>query len=126
MDIKALRSEVQQLSSVRSWVIILLVIGLLVILAYFVLGLVRASIAGLYWSEPKAVRDAAQPGSPVLGYLVFLQSTNSWLEPLKFIGLSLIIFGIAMLFAIVILGALRQRLKITREIFQELFRKGVS
>jgi hypothetical protein len=59
MDIKVLRSEVEQLSSVRSWVIILLVTGLLVIVAYFVFGLIRASIAGLYWSEPKAVRDAA-------------------------------------------------------------------
>jgi len=124
MDVQTLRGEVRRPSATRTWAIILLVAGLLVILASFIMGLLRASIAGAYWAQPKAVRDAALPGSVLLDNLRFLESTNAWLEPLKFAGLSLIIFGIAISFAVVILSALRQRLKITGQVLQEMLGKG--
>ncbi|MBE0447404.1 MAG: hypothetical protein IBX64_04795 [Actinobacteria bacterium] len=124
MNVQALRSEVQRPSAARTWAIIFLIAGLLVILAYFTIGLFRASTAGAYWAQPKAVRDAAQPGSALLGSLRFLQSTNAWLEPFKFTGLALIISGIAISFGVAILGALRQRLRITGEALQEFMGKG--
>lgn len=122
MDVQTLRRQVMRPSAARTWAIVFLILGLLVILAYFLFGLARATTAASYWSNPKAIRDAAQPGSALLGQLRFLATTNAWLEPFKFTGLALIITGIAISFGVVILNALRQRLMITGSALQEMMK----
>ena len=47
----------------------------------------------------KAVRDAAEVGSPLLSQLKTLTATPRWLEPLAFLGIASFMVGIALEFS---------------------------
>lgn len=67
----------------------------------FLIGLITlASTAGAYWgANAKAVRDAAEVGSALLGQLQILTVIPRWLEPLTFFGVASFMVGIALEFS---------------------------
>jgi len=71
------------------------------ILTAFVIGaFVMAPTAAGYWGgNAKAVRDAAEIGSALLGQLGTLTTTPRWLEPLAFLGVASFMVGIALEFS---------------------------
>ena len=71
-------------------------IGFSVLIGIFVLSSTGAS----YWGESaKAVRDAAEVGSPLLGQLTTLQWWPKFLVPLAILGVASFMTGIALEFA---------------------------
>jgi len=89
--------------------------GLMAIMIYFFVSLDVASSVNEYFSNSKAVRDSADSGSLVLRNLSSIASSGAWLEPLKILGISLLLFGIAISFAVSLLKTLKLRLQITNE-----------
>jgi hypothetical protein len=62
--------------------------------------LVLAPTAADYWGgNAKAVRDAAEAGSSLLGQLETLKVIPRWLEPLTFLGVVAFMVGIALEFS---------------------------
>jgi len=76
-------------------------LGWVLILISFLIGLVVLSAtAASYWGgNAKAVRDAAEAGSALLGQLQTLTVTPRWLEPLTFLGVASFMTGIALEFS---------------------------
>ena len=61
---------------------------------------VLSSTSAAYWGDnAKAVRDAAEAGSGLLGNLSTLQTVPKWLVPLAFLGVASFMTGIALEFA---------------------------
>ncbi len=73
----------------------LAVIGLLIVLAAFVIYFNLAGTVEDYYSNPKSVRDGAEAGSGILGQLQTIDSTSAWVKPFTFIGLALLLSGIS-------------------------------
>ncbi len=75
--------------------------GFMIIMIAFIIGaFVLAPLATDYWGDnTKSARDAAPVGDPLQDDLEQLSSTPRWLEPFNFLGLSLMMFGIALLFS---------------------------
>ena len=92
-----------------------LLMGSATMLLYFFVALGVASQVNEYFGYAKEVRDSAVSGSSILGNLSSIKATSAWLEPLKIMGLSFLIFGIAISFALSILKTLRLRLQIMSE-----------
>lgn len=93
-------------------------LGWVLILASFLIGLfVLSSTAASYWGgNAKAVRDAAEAGSTLLGQLQTLSVIPRWLEPLTFVGVAAFILGIALEFS-TIPRLLQQRGQVLRTSF---------
>ena len=61
---------------------------------------VLSSTSAAYWGDnTKAIRDAAEAGSGLLGNLNTLQTVPKWLVPLAFLGVASFMTGIALEFA---------------------------
>lgn len=90
--------------------------GLGVIAIYLVAGVQLSQVVASYFVIPKVERDAATTGSAVLAQLQYLQAASAWLEPFKFVGLSLIITGI-----VLSLSAIIQTLRTRAAIMQQAF-----
>lgn len=80
---------------------LLTVLGWILIIASFLIGLLLlTSTASGYWGgNAKAIRDAAEVGSILLGQLGILATTPRWLEPLTFVGVASFMVGIALAFS---------------------------
>ena len=75
------------------------VVGMMVIMAITIIWVVLAVVAGDYYSNSKAVRDAAGAGSGVLSQLSNIQATKAWLLPLEILGIATFLFGFGFAFA---------------------------
>ena len=73
--------------------------GMMIIVAITVIWVVLAALAGDYYSNSKAVRDAAEAGSGVLSQLSNIQATKAWLLPLEILGIATFLFGFGFAFA---------------------------
>ncbi len=73
--------------------------GMMIIVAITVIWIVLAGLAGDYYSNSKAVRDAAEAGSPVLSQLSIIQATKAWLLPLEILGIASFLMGFGFAFA---------------------------
>lgn len=75
--------------------------GLMIVMIVFIIGaFILAPLATDYWGDnTKAERDSAAESSGLQGDLEQLSSTPKWLEPLNFLGVALMMFGIALLFS---------------------------
>lgn len=113
MDRSQLVVAVTKVPAGARWSAWFILAGLLVITVYLIAGLGLAGVAGSYFAVPKTERDAAVAGSALLAQLQYLQSTGTWLEPFKFVGLSLIITGIFLT-----LGAIVQTLRVRGAVMQ--------
>jgi len=85
-------------------------LGWALTLAAFLLGLfvLSATAVGYWGGNAKAVRDAAEAGSALIGQLQRLTVTPRWLEPLAFLGVAAFMTGIALEFS-TIPALLKQR-----------------
>ena len=73
--------------------------GMMIIVAITVIWIVLAVWANDYYSDSKAVRDAADAGSGVLSQLSDIQVIKAWLLPLEILGISSFLFGFGFAFA---------------------------
>ena len=60
--------------------------------------IVLAVMAGDYYSNSKAVRDAAEAGSGVLSQLGSIEAVNDWLLPFAFLGFATYLLGFGFAF----------------------------
>lgn len=119
-EIKNVHEEVMRPPFSARIAMLLLLAGLGIIALYFAVSLGVAATTSDYFSSSKAVRDSAVSGSTVLGNLAKIRSMNAWLEPLKFLGLSFMIFSIAISFGISIMKTLKLRMQIVGEFLEEI------
>lgn len=93
-------------------------LGWIFIVVSLIIGsFVLASTAANYWgNNAKAVRDAAESGSLLIGQLQTLAVTPRWLEPLTFLGVASFMVGIALEFSS-IPAALKNRAIVMRANF---------
>lgn len=104
---------------------LLTILGWILISAAFVIGLLTlsATAAEYFGSNAKAVRDAAEAGSVLLGQLQTLTVTPRWLEPLAFLGVAAFMTGIALEFS-TIPNLLNNRGQVMSVCFPILVKKG--
>ncbi len=78
----------------------LMMMGVMVMLAAFIISIVLATIAGDYWDNSIAtVLNPATPGGQgddLLADIGTIKSINAWLTPFKFLGMALLFSGIAL------------------------------
>jgi hypothetical protein len=100
-------------------------LGWVLILASFLIGLfVLSSTAASYWGgNAKALRDAAEVGSALLGQLQTLSVIPRWLEPLTFVGVASFMLGIALEFS-TIARLLQQRGQVLKTSFPLIVKLG--
>ena len=77
-------------------VYLLILLGLSITMAAFVIGLVLSFISGDYYAESKAARDAAGAGSSLLADLGLVKAVEAWLLPIKFLGIATFFAGIGL------------------------------
>ena len=75
------------------------VTGMMIIAAVTIIWVVLAVVSNDYYSNSKAVRDAAEAGSGVLSQLSSIQATKAWLLPLEILGIATFLFGFGFAFA---------------------------
>ena len=75
--------------------------GLMIIMIAFIIGaFILTPLAAEYWGDAtKTERDGAATGTGLQDDLEQLSSTPRWLEPFNFLGIALMMFGIALLFS---------------------------
>ncbi len=73
--------------------------GMIIIAAVTIIWVVLAVVSNDYYSNSKAVRDAAEAGSGVLSQLSSIQATKAWLLPLEILGIATFLFGFGFAFA---------------------------
>lgn len=95
--------------------------GLMIIMIVFIIGaFILTPLATEYWGDnTKTERDGAAEGSELQDDLEQLSSTPRWLEPFNFLGLALMMFGIALLFS-TIPGLLLTRGKAMKAAFPKI------
>jgi hypothetical protein len=104
---KSLPVKVTGMQSMASkmW-IAFLGMGLMIVIASFIIGLVNSGAAADYFTASEITREAAATGSALATNKAFIESTKIWLPALKFLGLGMMLGGVTFLRA-TILGALR-------------------
>ena len=74
-----------------------MIMGMMILIAALVVGLVEATLAYGYWNNSIAtVLDPAVEGSALLNTLSTISSIKMWLEPLKFLGMAFLLTGIGL------------------------------
>jgi hypothetical protein len=71
-----------------------MMMGMMIIIAGFVVSLNVAGTASAVFSNPIAEIDAAQAGSSILAGLARVHAAESWLEAFKFVGVGFLFLGI--------------------------------
>lgn len=113
MDIYELKSRTTSTPAavqIAPWA---LIAGWVILSIYWLRAFPLASTIREYFVVSKTERDAAQASSALANTLDTIQTTSAILEPLKFVGLTLIIVGIS-LFLIAILQTLKLRGEATK------------
>ncbi|MEE9198407.1 MAG: hypothetical protein V3U26_01270, partial [Dehalococcoidia bacterium] len=90
MEAEANRTPIQLL--VASFLVLT---GVSLIIATLVLWVVLADKAADYYAYERAVRDSATAGSDILSQQSTLEAYSRWLMPLPFLGIALLLLGIA-------------------------------
>lgn len=82
----------------------LILAGMMIEMIAFIIGIALGASYGDYFSNSKAVRDAASPtNNPgILSQLGTVQAVEAWLVPFKFLGLAMFFAGIAAALATII------------------------
>ncbi|MBI2246397.1 MAG: hypothetical protein HYU65_00415 [Armatimonadetes bacterium] len=83
-----------------------ILMGLTIVIAAFFIGLSNSGLVAQYFSNPKAVREAAAAGSAIVDQKVVIESVFAWLPGFKFFGMGLLFSGITFVLANII-NALR-------------------
>lgn len=72
--------------------------AIMIVMVAAIVWVVLAFIAGDYYSNSKAVRDASEAGSAILSQLGSIQATKDWVLPFAFLGISMFIAGFGFAF----------------------------
>ncbi len=81
----------------------LMMMGLMILIASLVIGIVNAAIAYDYWNHSIATQlNPAEAGSGLLADLGTINAINLWLAPFKFVGMALLFAGIGLALATII------------------------
>ncbi len=75
------------------------VVAMMIVMVTAVVWIILAIMAGDYYANTKAVRDAAESGSGILSQQGSIEAVKNWLEPLAFVGISTFIVGFGFAFA---------------------------
>jgi hypothetical protein len=80
-----------------------MMMGLMILIATFIISIWLASQANSYWDHSIATElNTAAAGSGLLSDLSTIQSTQAWLTPLKFVGMAFLFTGIALALATIV------------------------
>ena len=77
---------------------LLIVAGFAIVTAALIIAIVLAGVASDVFDNTKSARDAAAAGSSLLGDQSDLATFPLWVQPFKFVGLTLLISGIFTVF----------------------------
>ncbi len=99
MSNEELRAQAQKTAPQIKIAMGIWVVGMMIIVAITVVWVVLAVVASDYYSNSKAVRDAAEAGSGMLSQLQNIQATQAWLLPLEILGIATFLFGFGFAFA---------------------------
>ncbi len=77
---------------------LLMAAGFAIVLSALAIAAVIATVASGVFDNPKSVRDAADVGSALLARQGDLATFPLWVQPFKFVGLTLLIGGIFTVF----------------------------
>ena len=77
---------------------LLIAAGFAIVLSSLGVAVVMATVASGVFDNPKSVRDAADVGSALLARQGDLATFPLWVQPFKFVGLTLLIGGIFTVF----------------------------
>ena len=77
---------------------LLIAAGFAIVLSSLAIAAVIATVANGVFDNPKTVRDAAEVGSALLARQGDLATFPLWVQPFKFVGLTLLIGGIFTVF----------------------------
>ncbi len=77
---------------------LLIAAGFAIVLSSLAIAAVIATVASGVFDNPKSVRDAAEVGSALLARQGDLATFPLWVQPFKFVGLTLLIAGIFTVF----------------------------
>ncbi len=77
---------------------LLMAAGFAIVLSSLAIAAVIATVANGVFDNPKSVRDAAEVGSVLLARQGDLATFPLWVQPFKFVGLTLLISGIFTVF----------------------------
>ena len=81
----------------------LMMMGMMVLIVAFIVGLVQANLASDYWNHSIATRlNPAEAGSDILRDLGRIEALGTWLAPLRFVGLALIFTSIGLALATIV------------------------
>ncbi len=99
MSNEELRAQAQRTAPQIKIALGIWLVGMMIIMAITVVWIVLAVVANDYYSNSKAVRDAAEAGSGLLSQLSTIQATKAWLMPLEILGIASFLFGFGFAFA---------------------------
>jgi hypothetical protein len=74
-------------------------VALMIVMAAAVTWVVLAVMTGDYFTNSKAVRDAAEAGSGVLSQQGSIEAVKDWVLPFAFVGLATFLLGFGFAFA---------------------------
>ncbi len=77
---------------------LLIAMGFFIVLSSLAIAAVLATVANGVFDNPKSLRDAAEAGSALLARQGDLATFPLWVQPFKFVGLTLLISGIFAVF----------------------------
>lgn len=77
---------------------LLIAMGFAIVLSSLAIAVVLATVANGVFDNPKSLRDAAEAGSSLLARQGDLATFPLWVQPFKFVGLTLLIGGIFTVF----------------------------
>ena len=99
MSSEELRAQAQTASSQIMIAGALWLVAFMIIMIAAVTWIVLAVMAGDYFTNSKAVRDAAEAGSGIFSQLGSIEAVEAWVLPLAFVGLATFIAGFGFAFA---------------------------
>ena len=98
MSYKELRAQAQNTAPYIKIAGVLWLIAATIIMAAAVVWVVLAVMAGDYYTNGKAVRDAAVAGSGILSQQGSIEAVKDWVLPFAFVGLATYLLGFGFAF----------------------------
>ena len=93
---------------------VLMMMGMMVLAINLGVSIWIATVANDVFGNPVATINAAAAGSDLLDDLRFVQTTQAWLAPFKFVGIALLLSGIATALFTIILALRAQTMRLTQ------------
>ncbi len=94
-----LRAQAQSAAPFIKVAGVLWLVALMIVMTAAAIWIVLAVMAGDYYANSKAVRDAAQAGSGILSQQGSIEAVKDWLLPFAFVGIATFIAGFGFAFA---------------------------